>query len=71
MAKYNTVFSQWVDEFGGTEKLAYKLGLTSGAIYFWLSRMGTPKPATMQKIIKLSNGKLTFNDILESTMPKK
>jgi len=65
-------FDQWIAEFGGDEKLAWKLGITSAAIKHWRRGTTTPSAKNVFEIIKLSKGALSFGDIVtETDVPKK
>ncbi len=60
-------FERWVREFGGPYKLSQKLKVSDSAVGSWIRRRGPPNLATAIKIIELSKGKLTVDDILEGT----
>lgn len=66
-----TRFSKWVEEFGGPVKLAYTLGVSDFAVRHWLNGLGTPKVTNIQELIKLSKGKLTFEDIVAAKVKPK
>lgn len=58
-------FRRWVYETGGPYVLAEKIGVTYQAVYKWLHRHHGPGILTAEKIVKLSKGKLTYQDIAE------
>lgn len=63
------IFKKWVDNYGGTKRLAKKLGTTEAAVYHWLSGKGWPKVDTIRDIIKISKNELTFSDIVGPARP--
>lgn len=72
MAKAKTFFRKWVDEYGGIEKLAFHLNVTSDAVRYWCDRKGPPKFANALEIIRLSKGIFSsYEDIVEATRPVK
>lgn len=60
-------FQQWVDAYGGAEKVALDLHVTVHAVHHWMKRKGWPKVLIILRIISLSDGKLSFEDIVYST----
>lgn len=63
------IFQDWVADYGGPEKLALELRVTSFAVRHWLKRKGSPKLATIRKLAALSKGALTFESIARDTSP--
>lgn len=61
-----TKFERWVRQFGGTKKLASELEVTQSAVQHWLTGYCSPGIRKCLKIISLSEGKLTLNDILKA-----
>lgn len=61
----------WVKDYGGAEKVAIDLGVTSYAVRWWLNRRGYPKVETLLKIRELSKNKLSLEDIIYSAAPLK
>lgn len=55
--------SDWIEEFGGATKLAAELGLGEGAVRVWMRGEGSPRAETIDKLITLSGGRLTFETI--------
>lgn len=64
-------FQRWVTDFGGVKPLASKLSVTQATVYRWVNRHGWPKVKTINSIVKLSKGKLTFVDVVVSCAPMK
>lgn len=65
-------FKEWVEHFGGARALAEKLNVTDHAVRHWLRGEGSPEAETINTIIRLSKGVLTFEQIYrESTRSKK
>lgn len=58
---------KWIESQGGARKVAQILGTESPTIYAWLRGDSTPKVLVMQKIVKLANGALTYDDIINET----
>lgn len=65
------VFRDWIDSQGGPRKVAHMLGSDSSLVSNWLSRVAIPRPLTMREIVKRSKGRVTYDDIIDETMPKK
>lgn len=63
-------FHRWVSAHGGAEKLAKELGVTAHAVRWWLRRQGWPNVKVMIEIVRLSKGKLSFNDIIAACKPR-
>lgn len=61
----------WVKENGGLSEVAHKLGVTYFSVRNWMNNGGTPTADTIHRIIKLSKGKLTFEEIYQSARKKK
>jgi hypothetical protein len=65
-------FNEWVESIGGANRLAEKLDVTGWAVRVWLRGEGAPLAETINTIIRLSKGVLTFEQIYkESTRSKK
>lgn len=66
------LFNAWVKDSGGADTVAEKLGVTGFAVRVWMRGEGSPLAKNIGEIIKLSKGKLTFEQIVkESTRSKK
>lgn len=57
----------WVEAQGGVVAVASKLRLTTPTVRNWLHRRGWPKVSVILKLIKISKGELTFENIIAST----
>lgn len=65
-------FTDWIETYGGIEKLSKTLKINPHTIRVWLRGDGSPRPKTINRIIRLSKGKLTFETVFsESTRSKK
>lgn len=62
-----TALSKWVEKFGGKQKLAATLKVTPFAVRTWMVGRNTPTAEKINELIKLSKGKLSFQQIYEST----
>lgn len=62
--------SEWISANGGRGAVARLLNVTPVAVHHWLRRQITPKITTMRKIVELSEGRVSFADIIEETKPK-
>jgi len=63
--RWQTKFGKWVHQFGAA-RLAAELGVTKGAIYYWLRLRGRvvyPDPEHAMQIVALSCGALTLDSI--------
>lgn len=56
-------FRKWVDKFGGIPKLAQELEVGEHAVRIWLRGDGCPNNPSILKILLLSKGELTFQQI--------
>lgn len=65
-----TKFKTWINKFGGADRLAVKLNMSSFAVRHWLYRHGSPRIAVIRELVKLSKGELTADDIIEATQKK-
>ena len=62
-----SVFEKWVADIGGVKYLAYKLDVSNITVERWLSKESAPKLAIAKRIIDLSKGKLTLDDLVKGT----
>lgn len=53
----------WIDNYGGIPKLASELNISEWTIRVWLRGDGSPTSETIMKLITLSKGKLSFQQI--------
>jgi hypothetical protein len=61
---WETKFGQWVKEYG-VANLCRDLDVTRNAVYHWIAGRSEPKRPHIEKMIELSNEKLTFQDVCE------
>lgn len=64
-------FSKWVETKGGAEGLATLLGIKAPRIRAWLRGQTTPQALLLQRIVKLSRGALTYDDVINETKKKR
>jgi len=57
-------FIAWIDDIG-IEPLAEKLGIDPSAVSHWRRGHCHPQVRHMKKIVELSKGKLTYQEIIE------
>jgi transcriptional regulator with XRE-family HTH domain len=60
-------FQKWLADFGGAEVLASRLGVTCHVVNRWRRGEGWPRIAIILKIVKLSRGALTTDDVIKYT----
>ena len=58
-------FSEWITTYGGVQKLASTLGVNRSVIYAWLQGVNTPNSLNMIALVKLSNGALSFDSLMQ------
>jgi DNA-binding phage protein len=58
---------QWVEDYGGMAKLAWKLGVHVSSVQHWLTGRSHPKLPTAQRIVQLSKYHLDYDEIIECT----
>lgn len=68
-ARWETKFGRWIDQYG-VDRLAsglHSMGepITRTAIYLWIAGDTTPRPSTALKLIALSQGALTLQQIYD------
>lgn len=63
-------FQTWVDRNGGIDATARLLDVSEQVVKRWYRIQGTPKIATMRRMIALSKGALSYASIIASTDPK-
>jgi len=63
----------WIDKFGGATKVGAALDLSEAAVGVWMRGHGSPEAKTIDRLIKLSKGELTFDIIYKCSTcnPKK
>jgi len=53
----------WVRKYGGTKAVALALGVSQQGVQHWLSGYCNPRPHVAKQILKLSKGKLAWEDL--------
>lgn len=64
-------FEEWVFKQGGIRDLARKLQITPMTIVHWFNKDCFPSALTLQKLVKMSKGKLTYDSIIDSIKKRK
>lgn len=62
-------FKTWIASVGGISALSRLSGITRTTIHDWLRRKHTPNVLDLEKIVKLSGGKLTYQKLIDETRP--
>ena len=66
-SRWETPFGKWVQAFGVRNvcEALYSYGLPIGreTVYHWMAGRAVPNPRKAMALIKISEGKLTFDDI--------
>lgn len=57
-------FSHWIADQGGPGAVASRLGVTTHIVRIWLNGKGSPKVETIERIVELSGGKVSFEDVI-------
>lgn len=60
-------FERWVRLFGGPSALARQISVHEVTVGLWIGRRGSPNLATAKKILDLSDGYLSIDDIIDGT----
>lgn len=58
---------RWILKSGGTGTIARALEVSQPTVVNWCFRRRTPALETARKLVELSNGHLTYDDIIEGT----
>lgn len=69
MAKKQTKFSAWINTKGDSY-LADILNVTEGSAGHWRRGHCIPRPAHMKKIVEMSRGRISYEDIIENYLSK-
>lgn len=64
-------FTTWMAEKGGPTEVAKLLGVPRETVYAWQQKRSTPRVTTMIKIVRLTQGEISFADIIEATHNEK
>jgi transcriptional regulator with XRE-family HTH domain len=62
-------FEHWVNEYG-KEELAKELGIDRSTLDHWIARRHEPRTPQIQRLKKMSRGKLTYEDIIDRATPE-
>lgn len=57
----------WIDKYGGIPAIAKELEVTEWTVRVWLRGDGSPSAMNIMKLIVLSKGKLSFQQIYKET----
>lgn len=57
-------------EFGGAMEVARHLDVHVGTVHNWISRRSQPALEPANRLIELSKGKLSLEDVTEGTRPE-
>lgn len=61
-----SAFIEWVNEYGG-RRLAKVLGIDPSTISHWRGGRVLPKAEHMKKIVELSEGRVTYDHIIDGS----
>jgi hypothetical protein len=64
--KKETPLKKWITQHGGIVLVAKRLDVDTRTVGYWLQGYSTPRLTTLVKLMALSKGALTMNDILKS-----
>lgn len=56
----------FISKNGGTIGISKRLGVTRNAVYAWITRKVLPQAITMQRIVKLSKGRVSYDSMIDS-----
>lgn len=56
----------WVKLKGGPRKVAKEFKVTTRNVYQWCASESLPRPELMQKIYRMSRGKVGYNSMISS-----
>lgn len=60
-------FRDWITSQGGVVAVAHSLKIGRHTVYAWLDGRASPKALMMQKIVRLSKGAVSYDDIINET----
>jgi len=61
--RWATCLGAWVGAYGPA-RLAAELHVRPGAVYGWVGGARSPRPEHALRLVELSHGELTFEDVL-------
>lgn len=70
MVESKSDFKHWIKNFG-TRKLSEKLNIDQSTVRYWSSGKTIPNDKNKRKLIKLSNNKIRFGEIIGEHLTKK
>lgn len=63
-------FQKWLEDFGGAEALAKRLGVTERVVHHWRRGDGWPRISVILEIVELSRKRLSVEDVIQCTYPR-
>lgn len=57
--------STWIEKTGGYSKAAQKLEILRPRVYAWRNGANLPRPDVMKKIVKITNGKVSYKEMID------
>ncbi len=63
--------TDWVKLQGGYRKTGKLMGVAESCVNAWLRGRSLPRPDLMQRIVKLSKGKVTYDEMINATRGKR
>ena len=64
-------FATWIHANGGVKGVSRKLNLDVPRVQTWVDKKACPRPLIMQKLVRMSKGKLSYDDIINWTAKSK
>lgn len=64
-------FLKWIELQGGPNGVAKLLGITNACVRAWMRGQTSPKVVVLQRLVKLSKGALTYDDVINATKYKR
>jgi hypothetical protein len=66
MAGNVSILQNWVKVSGGTIRVSKMLGVKRSAVYAWMDKSVLPRPVVMQRIVRASKGKVSYDALIDS-----
>lgn len=60
-------FMRWVETNGGRAATARKLGIAPMRVQHWVAGENGPQALLMQRIVKMTRGRVSYDDIINAT----
>lgn len=70
MGQRENAFKNWIYKMGHLN-VAVKIGTTERNVWWWSSGITMPKAIHMQKIVRISQGEVTYEDIIDGHIKAK